>query len=185
MKRVNLIIFVSPPFAKAGDIKTHSSVRLFVTKTLIWLISSKVLMIEHWYLACMIFVTSPFNWHRAVTLTFDLLEGQSCCRGDHNSLNLPIWGIKEMLYYGLSLLLLYLSWGIQCSSLCCLCVCIFHPDYRKQNTFKAPPLKKIRNIALHMSVGMFASLPDLVQQKTHWQGVSNLVGTGRYSFIVE
>ena len=30
-------------------------------------------MIELWYLACMILVTSPFNWHHAVTLTFDLL----------------------------------------------------------------------------------------------------------------
>ena len=39
------------PFAKAGDIKTHSFVRLSlclsVTKTLTWLISAEVLMIEH------------------------------------------------------------------------------------------------------------------------------------------
>ena len=36
----------------------------------------------------MIPVTSPFNRHHAVTLTLtsDLLQGQSCCRvGDHNS----------------------------------------------------------------------------------------------------
>ena len=33
---------------------------------------------HHRYLACMILVTSPFNWHHA--LTFDLLHGQSCCR---------------------------------------------------------------------------------------------------------
>ena len=41
-----------------------------VTKTLTLLISSEVLMIEHWHLACMILMTSPFNWHHAVTLTF-------------------------------------------------------------------------------------------------------------------
>ena len=85
--------------AKAGDIKTHSSVCpslclslcLSVTKTLTWLISSEVLMIEHWNLACMIFVTSPFKWHHAMALTFtlDLFQGQICCRaGDHNSPNL-------------------------------------------------------------------------------------------------
>ena len=90
------------PFAKAGDIKTHSSVRLSVrlsvspsvTKTLTWLISSEVLMIEHWYLACMILVTSPFYWYHVVTLTliFDLLQGQICCRvGDHNSSNLLVF----------------------------------------------------------------------------------------------
>ena len=84
-----------PPFAKAGHIKTHSSVRLSlclsVTKTLTWLISFEILMIEHWYLACTILVTSPFNWYYAVTLTFDLLQGQSCCRaGDHNSPNLLV-----------------------------------------------------------------------------------------------
>ena len=38
-----------------------------VTKTLTFLICSEVLMIEHWYLACMILVTSPFNWHHAWT----------------------------------------------------------------------------------------------------------------------
>ena len=50
-------------------------------------------MIEHWYLACMIFVTGPFNWHHVLTLTltFDLLQGQICCRaGDHNSPNLLV-----------------------------------------------------------------------------------------------
>ena len=54
------------------------SLRLSVTKTLTWLISSEVLKIEHWYLACMILVTSPFKWYHAVTLTltFDLLQGQ-------------------------------------------------------------------------------------------------------------
>ena len=91
----SLYIYCPPPFAKAGDIKTHLSVHLSVplsvTKTLTWLISSEVLTIEHWYLACMILVTSPFNWYHAVTLTFDLLQGQSCCRArDHNSLNLLV-----------------------------------------------------------------------------------------------
>ena len=48
-------------------------------------------MIEHWYLACMILVTGPFNWHHVVTLTFDLLQGQICCwAGDHNSPNLLV-----------------------------------------------------------------------------------------------
>ena len=37
----------------------------------------------------MVLVTSPFSWHHAVTLTFDLLQGQICCRtGDHSSPNL-------------------------------------------------------------------------------------------------
>ena len=77
---------------KAGDIKTHSSVHPSVChKTLSWLIPSEVLMIEHWYLACMITVTSPLDWNHVVTLTFDLCQGQICCRvGDHNSLNLLV-----------------------------------------------------------------------------------------------
>ena len=89
------IYFCPPPFAKAGDIKTRSSVPLFVRlsvmKTLTWLISFEVLMIGHWYLAWMILVSNPFNWHHAVTLTFDILQGQSCCRaGDHDSPNLLV-----------------------------------------------------------------------------------------------
>ena len=76
-------LFCLPPFAKAGVIKTHSSVCPSVcpsvTKTLTLLISSKVLLIEHWYLARMILLTSPLNWHHVMTLTltFDLLQGQS------------------------------------------------------------------------------------------------------------
>ena len=31
-------------------------------------------MIEHWYLACMVLVTNPFNWHHAVTLTLTHLK---------------------------------------------------------------------------------------------------------------
>ena len=86
-------LYCTPPFAKAGDIKTHSSVCLSVTKTLTWLITSEVFMIEHWYLACMIIVTSPFYLYHVVTLTFDLSQGQMCCRaGDHYSLNL-LFGI--------------------------------------------------------------------------------------------
>ena len=39
----------------------------------------------------MILVTSPLNWHHAVTLTFDLLQSQSSCRaGDHNSPNMLV-----------------------------------------------------------------------------------------------
>ena len=43
----NICIYCPPPFAKAWDIKTHLSVHPSVTKTLTWLISSEVLMIEH------------------------------------------------------------------------------------------------------------------------------------------
>ena len=73
---------------KPGTLKlNHPSVCYKVT----WLIFSEVLKIEHWYLACMILVTSPFNWHHTVTLTFDLLQSQSCCRaGDHSSPNLLV-----------------------------------------------------------------------------------------------
>ena len=94
-----------PPFAKAGDIKTHwslcLSVPLSATKTLIWLISSEVLMIEHWYLACMFLVTSPFNWYYAVTLIFDLLQGQSCCRAGTTILRICLFrllGIQNNLH---------------------------------------------------------------------------------------
>ena len=73
--------FIVPhALAKAGDIKTHSSfsqsVCPSVTKTLTWLISSEVFMIEHWYVACMVLVTSLFYWNHAVTLTltFDLFN---------------------------------------------------------------------------------------------------------------
>ena len=48
-------------------------------KVVTCLISSEVLMIEHWYLACVLFVTSPFNSHHALTLTFGLPQGQICC----------------------------------------------------------------------------------------------------------
>ena len=67
------------------------SVPLSVTKTLTWLISSEVLMIQNWYLVWMITVTSPFYWYYTVTLTFDLSQGLICCRaGDHNSSNLLV-----------------------------------------------------------------------------------------------
>ena len=39
----------------------------------------------------MIFFTSPFNFYHAETLTFDLLQGQICCRmGNHTSWNLLV-----------------------------------------------------------------------------------------------
>ena len=63
--------------------------RLSVTKCLNWLLPSEVLLIEHLYFACMILVTSPFNFDHAITLTFGLLQAQICCRvGDHNSLSM-------------------------------------------------------------------------------------------------
>ena len=86
---LHLYCLLSLAFSKARDFQTQSSVCL--SQKLTWLISSKVLKIEHWYLAFMILVTSPFNWHHDVTLTFDLLQSQSCCRaGDHNFPNLLV-----------------------------------------------------------------------------------------------
>ena len=64
-----------------------------VTKTLTLAITFALLQIELWYLACVFLVTRPFRWYHVVTLTvtFDLLQGQICCRaGDHNSLNLLV-----------------------------------------------------------------------------------------------
>ena len=91
--------FCPPLSRKRGDIKSHSSVRpslppsvrLSVTKTLTWLISFEVLMIEHWYLTCMIIVTSPFYWYHAVTLTFDLSQGQIWCRAGTTILRIFIF----------------------------------------------------------------------------------------------
>ena len=45
----------------------------------------------------MILVAIPFNWFHAMTLTFDQLQGQICCRaGDHNSSNLLVWKKNEV-----------------------------------------------------------------------------------------
>ena len=54
--------FLSPTFCKSrGTLKLiRMSLCLSVTKTWTWLISFEVLMIEHWYLICMIIVTYPF-----------------------------------------------------------------------------------------------------------------------------
>ena len=88
-----------PPLSrKRGDIKSHSSVSQSVrqsvspsvTKFLTLAITFALLQVELWYLAC---VLLPFSWYHVVTLTvtFDLLQGQICCRaGDHNSLNLLV-----------------------------------------------------------------------------------------------
>ena len=99
-------IFLSPAFCESGGIKSHSSVCPSVcpsvTKTLTWLISSEVLMVEYWCLACMILVTSPFHWYHVVTLTFYLLQGQICGQaGDHNSSNLFVFWFffKGGLYF--------------------------------------------------------------------------------------
>ena len=81
----------SRPFTKARHFKTHSSGHLSVTKTLTPFVSSEVLLIQHWYLACMILVTSPFYWYHVVALTFDILQGKICCRmGDLNDWIAPI-----------------------------------------------------------------------------------------------
>ena len=114
-------IFCPPLSRKRGDIKSHSSVCLSVRpslcpsvchKTLTLLIFSEVLIIEHWYLACTILVTSPFHWHHAVTLTFDLLQGQSCCRAGTTILRICLftsfyqwfisilWIMTEFVYCG-------------------------------------------------------------------------------------
>ena len=69
------------------------SVCLSVTKTLTLAITFALLQIELSYLACVFLVTRPFRWYHVVTLTvtFNLLQGQICCRaGDHNSLNLLV-----------------------------------------------------------------------------------------------
>ena len=45
-------------------------------------------------------MTSPFNLHHAVTLTFDLLQGQVVARaGDHNSPNLLVGITSHILNY--------------------------------------------------------------------------------------
>ena len=67
---------------------------LSVTKTLTLAITFALLQVELWYLACVFFMTRPFRRYHVVTLTltFDLLQGQICCRaGDHNSLNLLVY----------------------------------------------------------------------------------------------
>ena len=93
--------FIVPRFReKRGDIKSHSfvcpSVFPSVTKTLTLAITFALLQIKLWYLACVFLVTRPFQWHHVVTLTvtFDLLQGQICCRAwVHNSLNLLVWNL--------------------------------------------------------------------------------------------
>ena len=94
----NSSFYCPPPLSrKRGDIKSHSSVclsvRLSVTKTLTMAITFALLQVDLWYLACVLFVRRPFWWYHAMTLTmtFDLLQGQICCRaGNHNSLNLLV-----------------------------------------------------------------------------------------------
>ena len=79
----------------------HLSVRLSVTKTLTLAITFALLQVELWYLACVFFVTRPFRWYHVMTftVTFDLLQGQICCRaGDHNSLNLLVTFTPGYMY---------------------------------------------------------------------------------------
>ena len=56
---------------KQWDIKTYLSIchKNFNLALIFWSI-----MIEHLYLACMILLTIPFNWHHVVTLTFLLQD---------------------------------------------------------------------------------------------------------------
>ena len=78
------IVIVPCAIAKAGDIKTHSSVchkNFYLAQFF-----RSIIMIEHWYLACKILVTGHFHWQHA--LTFDVLHGQICCHAWHHmSLN--------------------------------------------------------------------------------------------------
>ena len=77
-------------------------------------------MIEHWYLACMIIVTSSFYWYHAVTLTFDLSQGQICCRaGDHNSSTLLVW-------ISIQFTKIFIKEILQC--------CKFTPKYHKRSS---------------------------------------------------
>ena len=62
-------------------------------------------------------MTSPFNRHHAVTLTFDLLQGQRCCRvGDHKKVHNSL---KIACYYhdynevGLIYCHVPLAWKVQ------------------------------------------------------------------------
>ena len=121
-----LWIIVSRFRESAGDIKSHSSVclsvRLSVTKTLTLAITFALLQVELWYLACVFIVTLPFWWYHVLTLTmtFDLLQGQICCRaGDHNSLNLLVCSITKYInvsmQYILNLLVSFaiLIWNLE------------------------------------------------------------------------
>ena len=71
-------LFFSFCFSEVWEIKTCVSiclsvprfVHMSVAKTWTCIISSIVLMISLWYLACMILVISPFNGHHVVTLTY-------------------------------------------------------------------------------------------------------------------
>ena len=72
-------IFVTRALAKVGILKPIPlSVRLSAKKILNWLISSKLLLIEHCYLTCMVLVTSRFL-KKDFCLVFDLLQCQMCC----------------------------------------------------------------------------------------------------------
>ena len=53
-------------------------------------------MIEHWYLACMILVTSPFDWHHI--LTFNLISRSNLLRrgGPQFSKYLPLFPGSRM-----------------------------------------------------------------------------------------
>ena len=116
-----------PPLSrKCGDIKSHSSVRQSVrlsvspsvTKTLTLAITFALLQVELWHLACVFIVTLPFWWYHVVTLTvtFDLLQGQICCRaGDHNSLNFFCFFYIQKTVITVQIGNRCALWGILCS----------------------------------------------------------------------
>ena len=85
---------ICPSVRPSACLSVCPSVRPSVTKTLTLAITFALLQVDLWYLACVFFVTRPFRWYHVLTLTvtFDLLQGQICCRaGDHNSPNLLVY----------------------------------------------------------------------------------------------
>ena len=90
--------YCTPPFAKAGDIKTHSSIHLSVPlfvrhkncnlAHMLWSINDRALIFD---------MHDPYDkpFHLApccdLDLHLDLLQDQNCCRaGDNNSPNLLV-----------------------------------------------------------------------------------------------
>ena len=90
--------FCPPLSRKRGDIESHSSVPLSVCLS----VCHKNFNLGHNFctitdraliLGMCVPCDKTFRWYHVVTLTvtFDLLQGQICCRaGDHNSLNLLV-----------------------------------------------------------------------------------------------
>ena len=86
------MLLLSPAFAKAGDIKTHSPVCLSVRHKnfnlahIFWSINDRALIFGMHDPCDKFFQLAPCH-----DLDLYLLQGQSCCQaGDHNSLNLLV-----------------------------------------------------------------------------------------------